>query len=275
MYRVLFHIGSFPVHTYGVILIIAFLVALIVARKRATRYGLNPNKLSDMSFLLLIAGVLGARIMYLIQEPPADPKEYFSLQFAGLTSFGGLIGGAIALVWWCVRYKTSIRTVLDVMGPPLLIGHAIGRVGCLLNGCCFGGVCPPGLPWGIHVGSSDYLFHPAQIYDSLMNLAGLAILLLIEKRGVLKLGQVFSLAIVFHGISRFIYEFWRAGTEAQVKAELASSTYWGSLPITQAQAAAAAIVLLGVALFVVYARKAKREEAAPPPPTIIPEPMSS
>jgi phosphatidylglycerol---prolipoprotein diacylglyceryl transferase len=275
MYRVLFHIGSFPVHTYGVTLIIAFMIALVVARKRAVRYGVNPNKLSDMSFVLLIAGVLGARIMYLIQEPPVDPKEYFSLQFAGLTSFGGLIGGGIALLWWCLKTKTSIRTVLDIMGPPLLIGHAIGRVGCLLNGCCFGGVCANDFPLGVHMDHTTRLFHPAQIYDSLMNLAGLAILLLIEKRGVLKLGQVFSLAIVFHGLSRFIYEFWRAGTEEQVKAGIASSTYWGNLPITQAQAAAAVIVLFGAVLFVVYARKPRPEDPPPANPTIIPEPMSS
>src|SRR4051812_5473146 len=133
MYPVLFQIGSFKVHSYGVVLIIGFLVGLFIARKRAPRYGINPNKLSDVAFIALIAGVLGARILFLIQEPPKDWHEYFSPEFAGLTSFGGLIGGALVMALWARKNKISMRALLDVFGPPLLVAHAIGRVGCLLN----------------------------------------------------------------------------------------------------------------------------------------------
>lgn len=262
MYPILFHIGSFKVHTYGVILIIAFLVALLIARMRAPRFGISPTKLSDMAFLMLIAGVLGARVLFLIQEPPKDWHEYFSLQFAGLTSFGGLIGGAIVVLWWARRTGTNLRALLDVFGPPLLVGFAIGRVGCLLNGCCFGGVCPNDFPLGIHVpGDTQHLFYPAQAYDSLMNLAGFGLLLWIERRG-LRLGQVFGLALALNGLSRFIYEFSRAGTDAQVAAGLRSSTYWGSLPITQAQAAALAIAAFGLIYFVICRRGPRPEPAA-------------
>src|SRR5579862_1319531 len=151
MYPILFKIGTFKVHTYGVVMIIAFLIALLFARKRAPKFGIDPNKLSDMAFLTLIAGVLGARILSLIQEPPKDWHEYFSLQFAGLTSFGGVIGGAIVVFWWARKTATPVKPLLDVMGPALLVGQAIGRVGCLLNGCCYGGACSNDLPWGIHV----------------------------------------------------------------------------------------------------------------------------
>jgi phosphatidylglycerol---prolipoprotein diacylglyceryl transferase len=264
MYPILFKIGSFPVHTYGVVMIVAFMVALVFARKRAPAYEINPNKLSDMSFLMLIFGVLGARILYLVQEPPADWHEYLSLQFAGLTSFGGIIGGAAVALWWARKTKTPLKALLDVLGPALLVGQAIGRVGCLLNGCCLGGVCPTGLPWGVHAPGSDHLFHPAQIYESIMNLAGLGVVLLIEKRG-LRPGQVFALAIATFGISRFIYEFWRAGTEAQVKIGLASSTYWDGLPITQAQAVAGLIILMGIGLFFLNGRKARVPEQEPIP----------
>src|SRR4051812_42564480 len=125
MYPTLFHIGSFKVHSYGVVLIVAFLVGLLIARKRAPKFGLDPNRLSDMAFIVLISGVLGARILFLIQEPPKDWHEYFSPEFAGLTSFGGLIGGAIALLLWAWKTKTSTRALLDVFGPPLLVAHAI------------------------------------------------------------------------------------------------------------------------------------------------------
>jgi prolipoprotein diacylglyceryltransferase len=87
-----------------------------------------------------------------------------------------------------------------------------------------------------------------------MNLIGFGLLLLIEKRG-LKLGQVFAIAMIFHGLSRFIYEFWRSGTPAQVEAGLASSTTIGSLPLTEAHIAALAIMALGAVLYFVYARK--------------------
>src|SRR2546423_1101439 len=130
MLPILFKIGTFEVHTYGVVMIVAFLVALLFARKRGPKFGINPNNLLDMAFIALIAGVLGARILYLIQDPPRDPHEYFSLQFAGLTSFGGVIGGALVVLWWSRKTRTPLIPLLDVMGPALLVGQAIGRVGC-------------------------------------------------------------------------------------------------------------------------------------------------
>ncbi|HTQ09089.1 MAG TPA: prolipoprotein diacylglyceryl transferase [Fimbriimonadaceae bacterium] len=276
MLPILFKIGSFPIHTYGVLMVIAFLVALAFARKRATRYGISPNKLSDMAFVMLIAGVLGARILFLIQEPPRDWHEYFSIQFAGLTSFGGLIGGALVAIWWVWRKKMPMRPMLDVLGPPLLVGWAIGRVGCLMNGCCYGGVCPPNLPWALHivVGGRTLPFHPAQIYDSLMNLAGLGIVLLVERRGVAS-GRIFAISLAANGLSRFIYEFWRAGTVAQVDAGYASSTYWGHLPITQAQAAAGLIVLFGVFLFIVFSRRSSTAPSSDPSPVPFAPPIES
>jgi phosphatidylglycerol:prolipoprotein diacylglycerol transferase len=265
MLPVLFKIGSFPIHTYGVVMIVAFLAGLYVARKRAPIYGLDANKISDMAFLTLIIGVLGARIAFFIQEPPKDPREYFSLQFAGLTSFGGLVGGALVVLLWARKTKTALRPLLDVMGPPVLIGWAIGRVGCLLNGCCFGGVCSPSFPLGIHVPGNELLHHPAQIYDSLMNLAGFAVALWLERKRVLQLGQLFAVALMLHGLSRFVYEFWRAGTEDQVRQGIASSTYWGGLPITQAHAVAILIILFGGVLFALYRRAPERAEPSEPP----------
>ncbi len=263
MLPVLFKIGSFEVHSFGVILIIAFLAALYVARRRAPRYGIEPNSLSDLSFWILISGVLGARLLFLLQEPPKDWHEYFSLKFAGLTSFGALIGGFIVILFWCARKKVRLRAVLDVFIVPLLLGHAIGRFGCLLNGCCFGGACPADLPWGIHAGAAHVLSHPAQVYDSLMNLAAIGIVLLLERRNWAQLGQIFAIGLALHGLTRFIYEFWRGGTEAQVRAGIASSTYISGTPITQAQVASAGIVVLGAVLFFVCARKPALKEPLP------------
>jgi len=254
MHPILFKIGNFPVHSFGVLMIAAFLVGTWIARRRAPRFGIDPQKLSDMLFWVLILGILGARVGFIIQELPyyLDPKhrdELLSFQFAGLTSFGGVIVAILVMVLWARKHDWSARAVLDTIAPGALVGHAIGRIGCLLNGCCFGGQCPPDMPWGIHIDHIPALMHPAQVYDALMNLAGVGFLLWIEKRGQAR-GQIFALALALHGLARFIYEFWRAGTQAQVDAGLASSTYWGPLPITQAQAMAAVLVVVGLVFYV-------------------------
>lgn len=260
MHPILFKIGNFPVHTFGVVMIIAFLVGLVVARTRAKRFGLDPNKLADMSFWTLIVGILGARLAFILQDLGyylRNTRELFSWQFAGLTSFGGVLAAIGFMVIWARRIGWPVKLLLDVIGPAGLIMHAIGRIGCLLNGCCYGGQCD--LPWGIHVDKIPVPMHPAQVYDALMNLAAVALVLWVERRGQSR-GQVFALTLTLHALARFIYEFWRAGTEDQVRAGLASSTYWGSLPITQAQAMAAVLGVFGLALWVAWRRPAHAQQ---------------
>lgn len=255
MLPVLFKIGSFAVHTYGVLMMIAFVVSVWYAQRRGEKKGIPKKEIADLSIWMLVAGVLGARLLYIAQEfRTMKTSEILSFQFAGLTSFGAIIAGLIVLFIFAKKRGRPAIEYMDAMGPPLIVGQAIGRVGCLLNGCCLGGVCPANLPWGVTVAGDSHLFHPAQIYESLMLMAGLGIVVLIERRG-LRLGQVFGLSFVVLGVARFIYEFWRAGTDAQVDAHIASSTYWGSLPITQAQAVAAVMAIAGVVAFIVYGRR--------------------
>lgn len=264
MYPILFRIFGFPVHSYGVMLLIAFFAAVWFGRKRAPKFGFTPSQIYDAAFWALILGVLGARIFFIVQEWPhyaKHPEELWSLQFAGLTSFGGLVFGALGLLIWAKLAKKSAVRMLDLVAAPFLLAHAIGRVGCLLNGCCYGGSCPADLPWGIHVDHLPGLFHPAQMYDSLMNLAALGLLLYIERRGV-PYGRSFSLVLILHGTARFIYEFWRAGTDEQVKNGLATSTYMDHLGITDAQVAALVVILFGVAFLIFVNYRASRRVAA-------------
>jgi len=267
MHPILFKIGSFQLHSYGAVMVVAFMAAIWLANRRAARYGIDKNQIGDMAFWTLVSGVLGARIVFILQDLPyflSHRSELFSLQFQGLTSFGGLIFGAAAVVIWSIKHKFPVWKFLDVAAPAFVLGHAIGRIGCLLNGCCFGGVCSPTLPWGIHVPGSTVLHHPAQAYDTLMNLAVVGILLWRENKG-LQLGQLTGLALALHGLTRVVYEFWRAGTLAQVNANEASSTYWGNLPFTQAQAMAALIILVGVGIYVMAGYKRQPINAAPQP----------
>jgi phosphatidylglycerol---prolipoprotein diacylglyceryl transferase len=257
-----------------VMLIIAFLAALWLARRRAARFRFEPAQISDASMIALFAGVIGARVLFILQELPyylQHRDELFSLQFQGLTSFGGLLFGFGAFVWFAMRRKRPLREVLDVVAPSALLGHAIGRIGCLLNGCCYGVVCKPDFVLGVNVDATHTKHIPAQAYDSLMSFAALGLLLFIDRKG-LKRGQTWSLFLVLYGLSRFIYEFWRAGTVLQVNTGYASSTYWGNLPITQAQAVAAAMVVAGIVMFLIQQRAPEPAHPEPPTPSETPQP---
>jgi len=264
MHPILFHLGSYPVRSFGVMILIAFLAGVWLVRRRAAKFGFEPAQVTDLSFSVLIAGVLGARIVFILQELPyylQHKDKLFSLQFEGLTSFGGVLFGVAVVLWWAWRRKQSIGRLTDLFAPGFLLGHIFGRIGCFLNGCCYGGVCDSRVPWATHFETTPGLHHPAQIYDALMNLAALGLLLLFEKRGF-RPGQGAGAFLMLHGLTRFIYEFWRAGTPAQVDQGLASSTYWGSLPITEAQATAAVMIVIGLVVFLAAARK--REPIAAP-----------
>lgn len=246
-------------------MLIAFFAGVWLAMRRAKRYQFTPSQIGDASFWALILGVLGARIVFILQELPyylANTRELFSIQFRGLTSFGGLVFGLAVYAFYSVRLKRSLLDLLDVVAPATMLAWAIGRVGCLLNGCCYGRACSESGLLCVPVENSTLLHQPAQIYDSLFNLVFLAALLRIEKRGLAQ-GQVFALFLTFHGLARFIYEFWRAGSIAEVRAGLASSTYWNGLPITEAQAVAAAMVLLGLGLFFAFQRRGMVQQEIP------------
>ncbi|RYG42878.1 prolipoprotein diacylglyceryl transferase [bacterium] len=265
MHPVLFKIGSFEVPSFGAMMVLAFFGGLWLARKRAPAYGLTPEKMSDGAFWALIAGIFGARAFFIVQEYQyyfADWRRIMTLRFEGLTSFGGLICGGLALAFWARKHKLSVLPFLELAAPGFLLAHLIGRFGCLLNGCCFGGVCPTGTPWGIRIPGHAELHHPAQVYDSLMNLVALGAVLAFARRPH-RLGQVTGLTLLLHGITRFIYEFWRAGTEAQVAAGNASSTYWGTLPVTQGQVMALAISVVGLAMFALAKGRTVTEKNLP------------
>lgn len=250
--------GPFPIHSFGVMMVIAFAAAMWVAKNRSPRFGIPSAKILDACFWMLIAGVLGARIVFILQDLPfyLDPKnrgELLSLQFQGLTSFGGLIFGIGALIVWAKKEKIPLLRAFDAVGPIFLVGHAIGRIGCLLNGCCYGTVCPDTFPLATKFADVPGLHQPAQIYDALMTAVAYGLVLQFEKRG-LRSGQCMGLVLVGYGVSRFIYEFWRAGTPLEVSKGLASSTTIGNLPITEAQVMALVLVLAGAIWFALSRR---------------------
>lgn len=242
MRPVLFQIGSFPVHSFGVMLMLAFLASIALLRSRAERFGTTKDAITDVAFWTVIAGVLGARVLFIAQEwshYSTHPRELLSWQFQGLTSFGGLIGGGFAAVVVGKRRGIEPMRLLDLVAPSFLLGHAIGRLGCLFNGCCAGGVCDPRAWYAVPSADDSAMHVPAQTFDSVMNLMALGLVLLLERRGLRPLATT-GIVLFLHGLSRFVYEFFRAGT---------SSTVWvqaGPLPLTQAHAVAFGVMVVGL-----------------------------
>jgi phosphatidylglycerol:prolipoprotein diacylglycerol transferase len=151
MYPELFTLpGGFTIKTYGFCLMVGFLTAVWLGMRRAVRVRVDPDRVLDASFLLLLFGVGGARAFYVIHywtpqfsDAPNKLLAIIDITEGGLEFLGGFLGALIAMIVWGVLRKQSLRLFLDIIAPGAMWGLAFGRLGCFFNGCCFGGMCPP------------------------------------------------------------------------------------------------------------------------------------
>lgn len=216
MHPIFFSIGPLTIRWYGVMAAIGFLLAALFLNLNRKRAGMNENQASALLFIAIISGVAGSRIFYVIQnwaQFRGDFWEIFRIDHGGLVFYGGFFLAICALAIYCRNTKLDIIRVLDVFSPALAIGHAMGRIGCFLNGCCYGKVT---YSWiGIHYpeGSAPALkysgapLHPVQLYESFGNILLAAFLLCVLRRA--KRGITLGAYITLYGIMRFIDEFFR------------------------------------------------------------------
>jgi len=256
MWPEIFRIGNFPIRSYGVLLVIGVVIAIEIARRRAPRHGISPDKIWDSAMWLVIPGILGARITYIVQNwsfYQQHQDQLWSIRFEGLTSFGGLIFGFLGFAVWSKRSKVPFWNYLDTVGVPVLVAQAVGRIGCLFNGCCYG---RPTTEWyGIHFHDLPGKHVPAQLIDTFFMLLGALAIVLWEKKKTPKPGASFGWFLVAYGVSRFIYEIFRAGTKADVANGVASSAYISGLPITLAQLTTVVLMVLGAVCIVASGRR--------------------
>jgi phosphatidylglycerol:prolipoprotein diacylglycerol transferase len=141
-----------PIRGYGVMLMAAVVSGVLLAAHRAAKRGLDPDTIYSLAFAMFIAGIAGARLFFVVQywdefkQPTwlATIVNIVKFTEGGLVVYGSVLGGMAAFVFFCHRRKLDWLQLGDVIAPSLLLGLAIGRVGCLLNGCCYGGVCETG-----------------------------------------------------------------------------------------------------------------------------------
>ena len=174
MHPILFNLGPLPVHTYGFLIAVGFLVGVAVIRKLAARAKLDVERTLDLAFWCLLIGFIGSRTLYIItrwQDYVADPIAIFKVWEGGLVFLGGPIVVMPFVVWYLRKHKLPLWRTMDAMIPGLVIGHMFGRFGCLSAGCCYGR--PTGSGWGIKL-NSDLVdlslrgipLHPTQLYEA-------------------------------------------------------------------------------------------------------------
>lgn len=212
-------IGPLTLHTYGFLLAVAFLVSLWVAGREARRAGLDATRVSDLAIYVLIAGLLGAKLMLLAVDWSyfsQHPRDLLSILQSGGVFYGGLIG-ALPVAWYFARrYDLDGWRTADTMAPAVVIGQSIGRLGCLMAGCCHG--LPASVPWAVTF-SSDYAartvgtplhtpLHPTQVYESIACLLIFLFLVFLAPRKRFH-GQVVVTYVLLYSLARFTIEFFR------------------------------------------------------------------
>jgi phosphatidylglycerol:prolipoprotein diacylglycerol transferase len=213
MFPVLLRFGNIAIYSYGVMLALAFAIGVFGLSSEARKVGLNEDKMLEMAIWIMVAALVGSRVLYILIELPvylADPLSVFAVRSGGLSFHGGLAGGILAGLIYARRHKLSQGVVADLVAPYLALGYAIVRIGCLLNGCCFGR--PTGVPWALPAAYFDSTpRHPTQLYAFLAAL--LIFFFLLYRRHKIRFnGQLFLEFIVLYSIYRFFIEFYRDAT---------------------------------------------------------------
>ncbi len=194
---------------------LAFIAGLWTASRRGLRENFAPEKILDLGPWLIGGAILGARIFYVVEywrEQFADKplSEIFMIQHGGLVYYGGLVGASLACIIYARLKKIPLWKLSDVLTPSIALGYVFGRIGCLMNGCCYGRVCT--LPWAIHFPADHEThglsLHPTQIYDSLLNLVLYLMLAWLYRRKKFD-GQIFATYLMCYAGTRSFVEYFR------------------------------------------------------------------
>ena len=255
--------GPFALHTYGLLLALAFLAGLWVAARQAKRARLDANRVTDMAVWVLIAGLVGAKVLLLAVDfrfYSHNPRELLSIFQSGGVFYGGLIGGILVAWWYVRRHALPGWATADVLAPGVILGQAIGRLGCFAAGCCYGK--PTSVPWAVTftdvyaartTGTPlDTPLHPSQLYESVLAFLLFFGLLWLSDRKRFP-GQVVLTYTVGYSVIRFVLEFWRG--------DLDRGSFFGGA-LSTSQIIAIVLVLGAAALWPRLSRKGLPAPAA-------------
>ena len=210
MYPTIVDFGSFGIHSFGLMLAAAFITATFVIQSELKRRGFIPELASTIIMAAAIGGIVGAKIYSALLDGQITFLELFST--AGLVWYGGFIGGCLGVAFVVIRSPNPSLPTLDCVGPSVILGYGIGRIGCFLSGD--GDYGPPSdLPWAMAFPNgtvpTDIPVHPTPIYETLMACTFFGILWSQRRKLETTPGVIFGASFVLLGVERFIAEFWR------------------------------------------------------------------
>jgi len=237
MRPILLKLGSIPLRSYGVMMMVGFLVGLYRALHAARRKGIDPAALADAALYSLLSGVVGARLVFVLLNWPDfrhNLGSVFSVWEGGLSFHGGVACAVGVVYLYTHRKRIPFLLLADTLAPSLAIAYGFTRIGCFLNGCCYG--VQTHLPWAVKFPGVIAPRHPAQLYAAAASFFIYLLLVRIEKLHKAD-GFVFLAYLAMYSLYRFLIEILRKGATAEVFC-------WG---LTQAQLVSV-VVLVGAAL---------------------------
>ncbi len=248
MHPVLIRIGPFTIYSYGFFIAAAILLGLAIGMREAKHRGLAHRMVPDLGFYIILSAIVGARLLYVLLKPNyflQHPLDILLFWKGGLVFVGGAIGAVGAAIIYLRSHGEPFWAWADAFAPGIAAGQAVGRIGCLMAGCCYGKTCD--LPWAVSFTNPNSLaplhipLHPTQIYHSLAGVLTLALLYGFKQR-LKGSGQLFGLLLMAYGVLRFSIELLRGDFRGHL----------GPLSVTQW--VALGVLGLGIALFQIRKR---------------------
>lgn len=215
MHPVLLSLGPITIYTYGAFIAFAFFLGLSFSAREAKKEGIDPEKVMDLGFYMLLSIIVGGRILFVlinIKEFIADPVSIFKVWEGGLVFYGGFIMTIFVVILYSKKYGINVWQMADIYAPAVALGQGIGRWGCFFAGCCYGRAS--NVPWAVVFTDPNSLaplnvaLHPAQLYDSLNNLIIFIILMFYRRKKKFN-GHIFWSYTILYAIGRFIVEKFR------------------------------------------------------------------
>jgi phosphatidylglycerol:prolipoprotein diacylglycerol transferase len=249
MRPVLFRIFGLGIPSYGLMLVISFLAAIFLVRKSAKKYNIPAAVVENLAFWVMVGVIIGGRLLYVFfhLNEYYDFFTIFEVWRGGMMFFGGFLGAIVAGLIYIRTTKLPVMLLADLVAPSIALGEFFTRIGCFLNGCCFGLQCS--LPWGIKFPSDsiagqspvgEFHLHPTQLYSSLFGLLLFIFLFLRSRRKHLR-GELFGLYLAISGLYRLGIDFIRY--------------YENSANLWVNQLISIGVIIFGIALYVISLKK--------------------
>lgn len=237
MHPELFSIGPLTLRTYGLFVAIGCITGIMIAIRLQKSAGLDSNSVLDMGFIIILSGLIGSRVLFIIINLPnyiANPLDIFKIWEGGLVFSGGLVAVLIVILFYVKKHKYNIWTIGDLWAPAASIGEGIGRLGCFCAGCCYGR--PTDLPWAVTftdpktIAIQNIPLHPTQLYSFLSSMIIFAVLMFLHSKRKYE-GQVFLWFLILHSTARLILERFRGDSRGAVFSDNLTMTQFIALVI--------------------------------------------